>query len=106
MPKLLIPYDGSNSAKRAVRHIASLAAIMKPIDAVLLDVQHPLPLKQRIFDGRKSDVRELEAPLRKAADKRLAAAGKVLGKAGIGHAAHVEFGEPAQWIADYAKTHH
>ena len=106
MPKVLIPHDGSKPSMRAVKQVASLAAIMEPIEAVLLNVQHPLPLLERIFDGRQSDVSKLEAPMRRAGEKLLATASAVLKRAGVGCSAHVEIGEPAQVIAGYAVTYH
>lgn len=106
MPKVLIPYDGSKPSMRAVKQLASLASIMEPIEAVLLNVQHPLPMMERIFNGRQSEVRNLETPLREEGAKLLDAAGAVLKRAGVTYAAHVEIGEPAQVIAGYAVTHH
>lgn len=106
MPKILIPYDGSAPAMRALKYVAAPGAAMKPTELLLLNVQHPVPMSDLLLDGRPSQMRRLEVPMRQAGEKLLSEASAVLKKANTGYTMRVEFGEPEQVIADVARTHH
>jgi nucleotide-binding universal stress UspA family protein len=106
MHRVLIPIDGSETSLRAVRRLALLAPHLQQTEALLLNVQHPVAMSERIVNGRPSEVQSLEAPLREAGIKLLAPVQAVLDKAGIPHAGHVGFGDPAATIAEFASKHH
>jgi len=106
MPKILIPYDDSGPALRAVKQVAASRETMGKVEAVLLNVQHTDFFIERLVDGRKSEIERLEQPLRDLGEKLLRKAAAVLEKAGVRCSAHVELGNPAPIIADYAKKYH
>ena len=106
MLKVLMPVDGSETALRAATQFAALAPKLQEAEVLLLNVQRPVALNERIIDGRPSELRHLEAPLREAAEKLFASTRKVLEGAGIEYTTHVEFADPATAIADYAQGHH
>ncbi len=92
MHRVLMPVDGSESALRAATQFAALARQLQKTEVLLLNVQSPVAMHDRIIDGRPSELQHLEAPLREAAGKLFAPTRKVLDEAGIAHAEHVEFG--------------
>lgn len=106
MHRVLIPIDGSETALRAAKRFASLASSLQPTEVLLLNVQHDVAMNERVVNGRPSELQHLEAPLRESGIKLLAPAQAILDKAGIPHAGHVEFGDPAATIAGFAKKHH
>ena len=106
MTRVLVPFDGSECARRTLGRLALLSTSMKKFDALLLNVQPPPPPREFILDGRLSHVHELQVPLREAGDKLLVEARHVLEAAGIACRAHVEFGDPAPAIAEFATSHH
>ncbi len=106
MPKILIPYDDSGPALRAVKQVAATRDTMDKIQAVLLNVQHTDFFIERLVDGRKSEIERLEQPLRDEGEKLLRKAATLLEKAGVHCSSHVEIGNPAPIIADYAKKYH
>ena len=106
MHRVLIPIDGSETSLRAVRRFASLTPSLQQTEALLLNVQHPVASSGQAADGRSPDLQSLEAPLREAGIKLLAPVQAVLEKAGIPHAGHVGFGDPAATIAEFASKHH
>lgn len=106
MHRVLMPVDGSESALRAATQFAALARQLQKTEVLLLNVQSPVAMHDRIIDGRPSELQHLEAPLREAAGKLFAPTLKVLDEAGIAHAEHIEFGDPAEVIASFAKRYH
>lgn len=106
MRRVLIPIDGSETSLRAVRRFAALAPHLQQTEVLLLNVQHPAAMSERIASGRPSELQSLEAPLREAGKKLLAPVQAELDRAGIPHAGHVEFGDPAATIAEFAAKHH
>ncbi len=106
MPKILIPYDDSGPALRAVKQVAATRDTMDKVQVVLLNVQHTDFFIERLVDGRKSEIERLEQPLREEGEKLLRKAAAVLEKAGVRCSSHVELGNPAPIIADYAKKYH
>jgi len=91
MHKVLIPIDGSPTALRAVGCFAAAAPHLQQTEVLLLNVQQPA-------DGAA-------AAQQQAGEKLLAPAQAALERAGIAHAAHVEFGDPAATIAEFAEKH-
>jgi nucleotide-binding universal stress UspA family protein len=106
MHRVLIPVDGSETALRAAKRYAELAPQLKKTEVLLLNVQNMVAMKERFVNGRPSEVEHLQAPLREAAEKLFAATRKVLDEAGIAHTDHVEFGDTATTIADFAQKYH
>jgi len=107
MRRILIPVDGSESALRAVRHVSSLSDLLKgPVEVLLLNVQYPPPANELLINGRPSEVRQMEEPLRTMGEKLLAPARAALEQSKIANKAYVEFGDPAPTISNFAKTYH
>jgi len=106
MPKILVPYDDSGPAIRAVKQVAASRETMGKVEAVLLNVQHTDFFIERLVDGRKSEIERLEQPLRDHGERLLRKAAAGLEKAGVRCSAHVEVGDPAPFIADYARKYH
>lgn len=105
--RVLIPIDGSEAALRAVAYAVSLVPVLRePLEVLLLNVQH-LPVSlDLLLNGRSSEVRILEQPLREAGAGVLAPAQALLEKTGITCSAHVEIGDPAPTISRFARTYH
>ena len=106
MTRVLVAFDGSESARRSLGRLALLSTSLAKFQALLLNVQPPPPPKEFFLDGRLSHVHELQAPLRAAGETLLGEARQVLEGAGISCEAHVEFGEPAPVIAQFAERYH
>ena len=106
MKRILFPFDGSEAAQRAIGYVVSAFLGMRPLEVMLLNVQPPIPMRDLLFEGRPSELHKLEAPLREAGGALLASAKRALDVAGIENQMHVEIGEPAQVICDFAKRYH
>jgi len=106
VPKILIAFDDSKHALRAVKQVADGAGTMTGVEAVLLNAQHAVPLTERIFDGSRSELRRLEEPLRVAGREMLRKAAALLEAAGVPHTDLVEVGDPAPIIAACAGRNH
>jgi len=106
MHRVLMPVDGSETALRAATRYAAMASQLQKTEVLLLNVQSPIPMNDRILSGRPSEVKHLEAPLRDAAGKLFVTTCKVLDDAGIAHAEYVEFGDPPAVIAEFAQKYH
>jgi nucleotide-binding universal stress UspA family protein len=105
--RILIAVDGAESSLRAVRHVVGLKEhLRQKLEVLLLNVQPPVPTKELLIDGRLSEVRHLEEPLKAHGATLLAGAGAVLKAAGIECQQHVEIGDLAPAIAGFARTHH
>lgn len=102
MRKILIPYDGSASAKRAVQHMADNAKACGPVQVHILNVQeNPV-----YFDGAVSDavLREVQQAQLDLGRKVALEAAAVLQQAGVSHQLHVSTGLAGQTIAKEADT--
>ncbi len=86
MHRVLIPIDGSATALRAASYFASLVSRLRPTEVLLLNVQQPA--------AGSAEGKKLLAP-----------AQAILDKAGVSHTGHVESGDPAAIIADFAKKY-
>lgn len=104
--RILLPFDGSDCARRALGRLVLQALAMREAEVLLLNVQPAVPVRKLLLDARLSAVRRLKAPMREASMKLLAAAQRALEAAGIPCQRHVEFGEPAPEIASFAKRYH
>lgn len=107
MLRVLVALDGSACSMRAISRLIALKARFRPaLEVLLINVQPPVPTLEMMVDGRPSDVRRLEAPLLEQGAQVLVAARQILDQAGIEHRSFVVCGEPAQHIAQHAKTYH
>lgn len=107
MQKILIPFDGSAAAMRAVEQVVTLAAAMaKPPNAILLTVIPPAGFGDQLLQSKPSAVRALQEPTLKNAQNALKLAAEALGKAGVKSQEHVEIGHPDEIINHYAKSYH
>ncbi len=105
--RILIPVDGSEHSLRTVKHVVRLKdSLAQKLEVLLLNVQPPVPVKDLLFDGRLSDLRRLEEPIKKRGAELLSPARNALDAAAIENHPHVEIGEPALAIAGFAGTYH
>lgn len=103
MKKLLLPFDGSESAFHAVHHAAAEAASGQETEIHLLHVIEPLlPLgATEAFDA--FDLGRLDEDFPPHAAEVLAPAVAILVRAGVRYSLHCLSGKPAQQIAAYAR---
>ena len=107
MLRVLVAIDGSACSMRAISHLIALKEKLRPaLEVLLINVQPLVPTLDMMLDGRPSDVRRLEEPLKEQGAQVLAAARQMLDQAGIEHRSFVECGDPAQHIVDHAKIYH
>lgn len=102
MRKILIPYDGSASAKRAVQYVAENAKACGPTQVHILNVQeNPV-----YFDGAVSAavIREVENAQLELGRNTTIEAANVLQQAAVPHQLHVKTGMAADTIAKTAET--
>ena len=105
--RILLAVDGSEHSARAVKHVVRLKDwLREKLDVQLVNVQPPVPAKDLLLEGRLTEVRRLEAPLKAEGARQLAEAEAALSAAGVGFQSHVEIGEPAPVIVRLAETHH
>jgi nucleotide-binding universal stress UspA family protein len=98
MRKILVPYDGSHSAIRAVEYVASRADDWREVH--LLNVQAPIMVGE--VSSHYLPVDAMLEAYQAAGDKMLAPVQAVFTGLGINHAVHVLIGHPAETIARYA----
>ena len=98
MLKVLTTVDGSKNCLRAIQYLIAQAALYKdPLEIHLLSVQRPFP-------GTVRGVREqAEKYHHDEGIKALAGARKLLDAAGLKYEYHINVGEPAELIAEFAK---
>lgn len=107
MLHVLVPIDDSAYSLRAINHLIALKDALRPVMQVLLiNVQPGAPTLNMMLDGRPSEVRRLEEPLKVKGMQTLGAAERALDAAGVEHRSFVECGDPAQLIVDCAKHYH
>lgn len=95
MRKVLIPFDGSDSALRAVQYAVSLAKEITGMQVELLNVQDPVPLKAH---AGASDA-EIQHKQAEEAGRILQPARQILDAAGIPYQVRLRTGSPANEIA-------
>jgi nucleotide-binding universal stress UspA family protein len=103
MRKLLVPYDGSQSAERALRHALELAAALDKAELHLVHVHESV-----LSYGRAAayiPAGELEADMHKKSEALLKPALERVAAAGVPHRSAVLHGAPAQAIVGYAEDH-
>jgi nucleotide-binding universal stress UspA family protein len=101
MLTILALVDGSKSSSRAVRYVIAMSAACKDTpDVHLLNVQLPVAPGIVARHVRGSD---LDAYYHDEGMAALAAARKLLDKAGVPHAFHIGVGEVGETVAKYVK---
>lgn len=103
MKKLLVPFDGSESALRAVHHAAAEATSGPAAEIHLLHVIEPL-LPVMLSDPPDAcEADRLDAHFPAQAAEALAPAVAILVRAGARYSLHCLHGRPAAQIAAYAR---
>lgn len=102
MQKILIPFDGSANALRAVRYAASLAKKLSDMQIELLYVQDPVPLKVHAGPSDE-EIRRRQAD---EAERILLPARQLLDAEGIPYQVRCRTGSPANEIALHAHETH
>lgn len=97
MPKVLLPFDGSDSAMRAARYAAALAKENPAIQLELLYVLDPMTLRAHAGLSQQ-DIERLHAD---ETARVVAPAKQALADAGIACEVHSRAGSPANRIAEY-----
>lgn len=95
MQKILLPFDGSENALRAVRYAASLAQKDPSLELQLLHVLDPMPLRSHAALNHA----EITAFYSKQASAVLEPARQTLEQAGIRCSQHYRIGDPVGEIA-------
>lgn len=99
MLKLLVPVDGSDHAKRALRHALSLCGGGCAAELHLLNVQEPIvDWEVRRFLREE----EIDTMLQAKAETIVAGAEAIVAEAGCSASRHIAFGDVAQTIAEKA----
>jgi nucleotide-binding universal stress UspA family protein len=107
--KILVPYDGSPPAARAVEYSLRIAtAVGKPgVDIHLLNVQETDP---KVLDYFQRDAAEVASRLvtehRDAGAKLLETPAKTIENAGVRAERMVLLGDPSAIIGSYTSNHH
>lgn len=105
MTIVLIPFDGSENAMRAIEEM------LKTMDkgrlhVHLLNVREPIQMREVVFDDKLSDIKLMEKAREQVGLQLLAPARMQLEAADIPSDAHVRIGHPAEVIVDFAREHH
>ena len=95
MPKILVPFDGSDSALRAVRHAARLAKLIAGTQIELLHVHDPVLMREHAA----MSTQEIRRIYDEEAARVLQPAREVLDAEGVPYTAHNRCGAPAGEIA-------
>ncbi len=98
MPGLLVPVDGSTSSLYAVQHVISESGARQNRLIHLLNVQRPLSS----YVGRFAHAAECRAFLQDRARLALLPAQALLDEAGVPCRAHIEIGDKARVIVEFA----
>lgn len=96
MPCILLPFDGSPAATRALRHVMRQLQMSSESEVHLVNVQ---PLADEWIVHRLLPEAELAATAQEFGEMTLAPAAAELAVAGIKVSTHIERGEIAQTIA-------
>jgi nucleotide-binding universal stress UspA family protein len=98
--KLLLPVDGSEHAQHAVRY--AIGRVREaPAELLVLHVEPPVSYEEmRVYVMRE----EAEKVRRKACERVLASATKLLDEAKVPYSAHLREGEIAPTIAKFAEA--
>ncbi|MDH4150098.1 MAG: universal stress protein [Betaproteobacteria bacterium] len=105
MQRILVPFDGSAAAKRAVEQVVTLAAAMtSPPEAILLTVIPPAGFGDQLRRDKPGGGAPKESALNNV-QLALKLAAETLGKAGVKSQEHIEIGQPEELINHYANSY-
>ncbi len=105
MQRILVPFDGSAAAKRAVEQVVTLAAAMtSPPEAILLTVIPPAGFGDQLRRDKPGSGAPKESALNNV-QLALKLAAETLGKAGVKSQEHIEIGQPEELINHYANSY-
>lgn len=97
--RILLPVDGSDGSVRAARHVASIAAMVKDLEVLLLNVQAP---GDDWMVRRMIKPEELAAMEKEWGEVAMVPAREILQAAGVKCTEHVVQGEVSKMIARLA----
>lgn len=101
MDKILVPFDGSENAMRAVQHVVSEAGKYPQTEVLLLHVVDPYSVHPNAEFWQATD----KSRFLDDGEKLLAPAKQVLDKAGVAYTSAVALGSPGHEIANFARKH-
>jgi nucleotide-binding universal stress UspA family protein len=102
LKKILVAFDGSESALRAVRHVATLNDLVKP-HVHLLHARDPLHLKDAVLvKDLPKVIEQIQQAHLDSGMEALRPASAILKDAGVACDPHVVIGDAAQTIVDTA----
>lgn len=96
---ILVPFDGSANAERALNHAIALAKSLQSYEIHLLNVQPSVGGGVSSFVGKG----EIQNWHREEAEKALAGGKRLLDAAGLTYTTHIGVGIPGDVIAAFAK---
>jgi nucleotide-binding universal stress UspA family protein len=102
MQAILVPYDGSDSAGRAVQYAAGLWRQGRAAQVHVLTVQENPVYFEGIVDGNL--MMQILDSLRDSAQRLALRAGELLAKAGAPHQLHVQIGLIGETIVEQARA--
>lgn len=105
MKKILVALDGSEHAARALDEALALF-VGGDMHLHLLTVCEPVHLNEVVFKDTLSDMRQLETEHKAAGQKIVDAAAGKAKQAGVSCDTHVEIGQAAQTIVEFAQKYH
>lgn len=105
MEKILVALDGSDHSRRALDEALKLFAT-NSMHFHLLSVCEPIHVNEVLFKDTLSDMRHLEDEHMAAGRSIVEAAAVKLENKSISHDTHVEIGDPAQMISEFATKYH
>lgn len=105
MNTILVAIDGSDNAMRALDEALKLF-VTDALHIHLLTVAEVVHMNEVLFKDTSSGMHQIEKEHKAACEKILEPATRRLKEAGISSDAHVEIGQPAQTIAEFAKKYH
>lgn len=97
--KILLPFDGSANAERAVKYAIALAKSLQSYEIHLLNVQPSVGGGVAAFVG-KGDIEDWH---RDEAEKALTSGKRLFDMAGLSYKTHIGVGNPGDVIAAFAK---
>jgi nucleotide-binding universal stress UspA family protein len=105
MNTILVAIDGSDNAMRALDESLKLF-VTDSLHIHLLTVAEVVHMNEVLFKDTSSGMHQIEEEHKAVCEKMLEPATRRLREAGISCDAHIEIGQPAQTISEFAKTYH
>jgi nucleotide-binding universal stress UspA family protein len=99
MEKILVPFDGSESAKRALHYVCDQVKTLSGTEVLLLHVVDPYAVDPETGSWQRAD----KSAFLEEGERVLMPAKHLLDDAGVAYQSSVVFGSPGNEIAAYAK---